>query len=228
VKNPRQSARTLASLLRKLGKPREPLPLEDGDPITVLVMSFLMWDSTTVRANAAYKRLMDRVVDYNDLRVSMPQELVEWIGPRYPQVLDRCQRLRAALRHMYKREHAVSLDRLKDMGRREVKSYLRSLDGITPYVADRVTLLCFDAHCVPVDVRLHRSLVKAGVGDETVEIADMASWLARQVKAAEAVVTHRALQTWADKVGSGTGRAAPTGAPAKKKKKTMTTARKKR
>jgi len=227
VKNPRQSARNLTSLLRKLGKPREPLPLEDGDPITVLVMSFLMWDSTTVRANAAHKRLMDRVVDYNDLRVSMPHELVEWIGPRYPQVLDRCQRLRAALRHMYKREHAVNLDRLKDMARREVKSYLRSLDGIAPYVADRVTLLCFDAHCVPVDVRLHRSLVKAGVGDETVEIADMASWLARQVKAADAVVTHRALQTWADKMGSSTSRATPPRSTTKKKK-TATTARKKK
>jgi endonuclease III len=233
VKNPRQSARNLSSLLRKLGKPRESLPLEDGDPITVLVMSFLMWDSTTARANAAYKRLMDRVVDYNDLRVSMPHELVEWIGPRYPHVLDRCQRLRAALRHMYKREHAVSLDRLKDMGRREVKNYLRSLDGIAPYVADRVTLLCFDAHCVPVDARLHRSLVKVGVGNETDEIADMASWLARQVKAADAVVTHRALQTWSDKVGSSTSRVGLAKASTQKKtttkkKKTMTTARKKR
>ena len=226
MKNPRQSARNLTSVLRKLGKPRKPLPLEDGDPITVLVMSFLMWDSTTARANAAYKRLMDRVVDCNDLRVSMPHELVEWIGPRYPQALDRCQRLRAALRHTYKREHAVNLDRLKDMGRREVKSYLRSLDGIAPYVADRVTLLCFDAHCVPVDARLHRSLVKAGVGDETVEITDMASWLARQIKAADAVVTHRALQTWSDKAGSSTGRAAPARSTTKKTK--ATTARKKR
>ncbi|MHC4080905.1 MAG: HhH-GDP family DNA glycosylase [Planctomycetota bacterium] len=230
MKNPRQSARTLSGLLRKLGKHREPLPLEDGDPITVMVMSFLMWDSTTARASAAYKRLMDRVVDYNDLRVSMPHELVEWVGPRYPLVLERCQRLRAALRHTYKREHAVNLDRLRDMGRREIKSYLRSLDGIAPYVADRVTLLCFDAHCVPVDTRLHRSLVRAGVGDETVEISEMASWLARQVKAAEAVITHRALQAWSDKVGSSTGRAAPARGTSKKKaKKTKaTTTRKKR
>ena len=104
--------------------------------------------------------------------------------------------------------HAVSLDRLREMGRREVKSYLRSLDGIAPYVADRVTLLCFDAHCIPVDARLHRSLVKAGVGDETVEIPDMASWLARQVKAADALATHRALQVWSDRVGSSAARAA--------------------
>jgi endonuclease III len=227
VKNARQSARSLSSLLRKLGKSREPLPLEDGDPVTVLVLSFLMWESTTTRATTAFKRLMDRVVDYNDLRVSMPHEMVEWVGPRYPLALERCQRLRAALRHTYKREHAVSLDRLREMGRREVKSYLRSLDGIAPYVADRVTLLCFDAHCIPVDARLHRSLVKAGVGDETVEIPDMASWLARQVKAADALATHRALQVWSDRVGSGSGRAASAAAPARKKKK-ATTRKKKR
>jgi endonuclease III len=217
VKNARQSAKVLSTLLRKLGRPREPLPLEDGDPVSVMVMSFLMWDATTTRAATAFKRLRERVVDFNDLRVSMPHEMVEWIGPRFPQAAERCQRLRAALRHTYEREHSVNLDRLGDMGRREIKSYLRSLDGIVPYVADRVTLLCFDSHCVPVDTRLHRSLLKVGVGDETVEISDMASWLARQVKAADAVVTHRALQTWSDKVGSGTARAAPTRAPARKK-----------
>jgi endonuclease III len=227
VKNPRQSARNLGGLLRKLGRPRDPLPLEDGDPVTVMVMSFLMWESTTTRASAAYKRLLDHVVDFNDLRVSMPHEMVEWVGPRYPQALERCQRLRAALRHTYKREHAVSLDRLQDMGRREVKSYLRSLDGIAHYVADRVALLCFDAHCIPVDARLYRALVKAGVGDENTEILDMASWLARQVKAADALPTHRALQRWSDGAGSRSARARSTRRPAGKKKKAKT-ARKKR
>jgi endonuclease III len=226
VKNPPHSARNLSGLLRKLGKSWEPLPMEDGDPVTVMVLSFLMWESTTAKAATAFKRLMERVVDYNDLRVSMPHEMVEWIGPRYPLVLERCQRLRAALLHTYKREHAVSLDRLRDLGRREVKSYLRSLDGIAPYVADRVTLLCFDAHCIPVDARLHRALVKAGVGDENVEIFDMASWLSRQVKATDALATHRALQSWSDRVGSGAGRTASASGPAKKKK--ATTARKKR
>ena len=139
MKNPRQSAKNFSSLLKKLGKPKEPLPLEDADPVTVLVMSFLMWDATTARAVTAHKRLMDRVVDYNDLRVSMPHELVDWIGPRYPQALERCQRMRAALRHLYDREHAVNLDRLRELGRREVKTYLRSLDGVAPYVADRKT-----------------------------------------------------------------------------------------
>ncbi len=201
MKNPRESAKRLSALLKKLKKPSGP-PEDNGGPLSVLVKSFLMWDSTTAKAESAFKRITDHVVDFNDLRVSMPQEIVDWIGPRYPQALDRSQRLRAVLRHTYKREHAVSFERLGGMGRREIKRYLRSLDGITPYVADRVTLLCFDAHCIPVDERLRRAMVKAGIAEESIEINELSSWLTRQVPAAEALATHQALQSWADRVGT--------------------------
>ena len=215
MKNPYESAKRFSGLMRRLKKPRA--PQDNGDPVTVLIKSFLMWDCTTTKAEAAYKRIMDRVVDYNDLRVSMPHEIVEWIGPRYPQALERSQRLRAVLRHTFKREHAVSFDRLHTMGRREVKRYLRSLDGIAPYVADRVTLLCFEAHCIPVDERLRASLIKAGIADESVEIADLSSWLTRQVKAAEALPAHLALQAWVDKSGSRSSAARSRSKPTRRK-----------
>ncbi len=203
MKNTPDNSKKLNTLLRRLRKQTPPAESnEPGDPIEVLVKSFLIWESTTTKATAAYKRIMEQVVDFNDLRVSMPHELVEWIGPRYPMALERCQRLRACLRHTFKREHAMSLERLRGMARREVKQYLRSLDGISPYTADRVTLLCFDAHCMPVDDRLRRTLIKEGACEQSIEIADLSSWLARQVKAADGAATHRALQAWSDRVGS--------------------------
>lgn len=227
MKNPQESAKAFATLIRKIGKSPKPVPLEDGDPVSVLVMSFLMWEATSTKATTAYKRLSERVVDFNDLRVSMPDEMVEWIGPRYPMAFDRCQRLRAALRHTYKREHAVSFDRLNGMGRREIKRYLRSLDGIAAYVADRVTLLCYDAHCIPVDDRLRRALVKGGVADESIAIPELGSWLARQVKASDAVDAHRSLQAWSDRVGtSASARTSPrTGKTRRKKTAARQTAR---
>ena len=203
VVNNQDGAKKFAGLLRKLKKPPLPDPDKSNDAVEVLIKSFLISDSTTAKASAAYKRIMDRVVDYNDLRVTMAHEIVEWIGPRYPMAQDRCQRIRAALKHTYKREHAVSLERLHSLGRREVKHYLRSLDGISPYVADRVTLLCFDAHCVPVDERLRQALITAAVCDDTVTVNDLSSWLARQVKAANSTATHYALQAWSDRPGSG-------------------------
>ena len=203
VVNNQDGAKKFAGLLRKLKKSPLPDPEESNDAIEILIKSFLIWDSTTAKASAAYKRIMDQVVDYNDLRVTMSHEIAEWIGPRYPRAQERCQRIRAALQHTYKREHAVSLDRLHNLGRREVKHYLRSLDGITPYVADRVTLLCFEAHCVPVDERLRQALIAAAVCHDTVTVNDLSSWLARQVKAANGTATHHALQVWSDSPGSG-------------------------
>jgi endonuclease III len=202
VVNNQDGAKKFAGLLRKLKKSPLPEPDQSTDAVEVLIKSFLIWDSTTSKASGAYKRIMERVVDYNDLRVTMSHEIVEWIGPRYPRAQERCQRIRAALQHTYKREHAVSLDRLHSLGRREVKHYLRSLDGISPYVADRVTLLCFEAHCVPVDERLRKALITAAVCDDTVTVNDLSSWLARQVKAANSTETHYVLQAWTDRPGS--------------------------
>ncbi len=194
-------ARNFARLLKKITKSPAKPPQDVGDPVAVLVMSFLMWNCTSSKAATAYKRLMDHIVDFNDLRVSMPHEMVELIGSRYPLALERCQRMRATLRHTYKREHAVSLERLAGLPKREIKNYARSLDGIDPYVADRVTLLCFGTHSIPVDNRLRRALVGADACEESMETIALGSWLARQVKAADALDSHYALQAWVDRVG---------------------------
>ena len=73
----------------------------DG-PVAVLVMSFLMWQATSVKAAAAFDRLSDATVDFNDLRVTLPHEIVDLIGPRYPMALERAERLRTVLRDVAK------------------------------------------------------------------------------------------------------------------------------
>src|SRR5438552_5300201 len=119
-----------------------------------MVFSFLLWESTTDKAMAGYARLFEHLVDFNDLRVSLPHETAEILGPRYPRVLDRCQRLRAALRTIYIREHAVHLNILKDTGKRDARKYIESLEGIVPFVASRVLVLSFETHAIPVDDQL--------------------------------------------------------------------------
>ena len=216
MKPPAEFSRNFSRLLKQITKARLPEPPAQTEPVDVLVMSFLLWDSTTTKAAGAYKRVCDRVVDFNDLRVTMPKEIVEFIGPRYPMALERAERLRAALRDTYSREHAMSLNRLFDLGKRDAKKYLRSLDGIAPYVADRVTLLCFDGNCIPVDERLRRSLAHEGVCEEAAEIGELATWLSRHVKAADAAGTHCALQQWSDRIGGARRSTAARGSSARK------------
>jgi endonuclease III len=208
VKSAADPAKNLRSLLKKIGtvEPPEELPGSD-DPLGVLVMSFLMWEASTEKAVAAFRRLMEGVVDYNALRVCMPHETVELIGDRYPKVLERCQRMRACLRDIYLREHSVDLSRLATCGKRDVRKFIESLEGMPPYVAARVLLLCYDTHAVPVDEQLRGQLLKASAADEELDVPDLAIWLSRQIKANVSLPTHYALQSWVEQqVKSSRGR----------------------
>lgn len=216
VKNTTAAAKKLSGLLKKIGPVEPPAFPNAGDPVAVLITSMLLWESTTDKALSAYIRIMEQVVDYNDLRVCMPHEIVDLIGPRYPRALDRAQRLRAILRNIYLREHAMKLDRLPTTGKREVKKYIESLEGIVPYAAARVQLLSFETHGIPVDDQLRTQLIEAGVCEASTEVPELANWLASQVKQGEAAITHHALQSWVDELGEGAK--VPKKSPSRSKK----------
>jgi hypothetical protein len=201
VKSTIDCTKNFAALLKKLGPaPARQLP-DAGDPVAVLVMSFLLWDSTTDKALAAYERIRAGCVDFNELRVCLPHESIELLGQRYPKVIERAQRLRATMNDIFNREHAMHLNRLKELGKREVKTYLDSLEGMVPYVSARMLLLCFNSHAIPVDDQLREALIAAEAADEKSTVADLVTWLARHVKAEEGEAAHFALQAWVERGG---------------------------
>jgi len=201
VKNTNACARKFASLLKRVMKnapAQEPAFPDADDPVAVLIQSFLLWESETEGALACYERLRDGFVDYNDLRVSLPYEIVRITGQTDPRALDRSQRLRAVLNDIYRREHAVNLDRLRECGKRDVRKYLDDLEGMVLFVAARTALLAFDSHAVPVDDQLRAQLIEEEAAEEGVDLAELAQWLSRQVKAADGRAAHFALQAWSD------------------------------
>jgi hypothetical protein len=201
VKNASPCAKRLTALLNKLPAADLPEMPDADDPVAILVQSFLMWEWNTDAALAAYGRVNDAIIDFNDLRVSMPHEIESWLGPDDPLAIERAQRLRASLRNIFLREHAISLDALKSAGKREVRRYIESLEGAPPYVAARVMLLAFNVHAVPLDEQLRGRLIEAGAADESADVPELANWLARQIKATNGRATHAALQAWIDRVG---------------------------
>ena len=127
----------------------------------------ILTSSTTPRpaasaAQEALAALQDEFVDYNEMRIGMSDELAELLPKRYPLAGERCQRLRAALNTVFQREHRLSLASLAESPKRESRAYLDSLEGITPFVASRVTLLGLGAHAFPVDQRLVAVLAEGG------------------------------------------------------------------
>ncbi len=226
MKSHEASAKNLSALLRRLGKPATAACPDAADPVAVLIQSFFLWESTTDEAIAAYAAMKKQFVDYNELRVSLPYEVVGHLGLRDRRALDRCQRLRAVLTDLFKREHEVTMKRLPMLGKREVRKYLDELEGMVPYVAARLSLLCFDTHSIPVDDRLRDLLIQEGIADPAMDVNELSAWVSRHVKAGQGPHVHRALQAWGDRV---TERLAGDGAPSKRRpapKRARTVARK--
>lgn len=177
-----------------------PEPVLDADQpvLNEFLRSFLIWDAGIPAARVAARRLADRIVDFNDLRVCLPDDLRSLLGADYPLADERAQRLRVALSDLTRRTHTVSLEHLGTMSKRDARAYLDSLEGVPPYVSARVVLLAFGVHAMPVDRRTHARLVEAGAVPEDWSTDDAADHIQRRFKAGELLGAHLGLQTWAD------------------------------
>jgi len=80
------------------------------DPVTQLVIGFLMWEASSLLADEALRTLHREFVDFNELRIALPVEVAELLGPHYPRALERADRLHAALNDLYAREQTLRAD----------------------------------------------------------------------------------------------------------------------
>ncbi len=207
-------ARKFASLVKKLRQAYEPEPVEPVDPVTQVILGFLEWESTRKKSIEAYRRVMSVMVDNNDVRVTHDHDLVALIGPDYPRVTERVARLRDVLQEVFRREHATNLNSLGKCSKKQVRAYLDTLPGMTPYVSAQVLLLCFDAHAIPVDETLADLLKQQAVVDPDASLEEIAAFIERQVKAGQGHDTHQLLRAWVD---AGTRRVKVVTAGARKK-----------
>lgn len=198
-------AKKLSALLKKLranygetaaDKSGEGRPAEIDPLLWQLVFSFLAWESSVAKAAAVSKKLHGAVVDYNEMRVCLANELAGLIGDRYPRGLERASRLRSTLNDLYRREHSVTLSPAAALPKREARVYLESLDGTPGYVASRLLLLSFGGHAFPVDERMYLSLLEEDAAPPDLSLTDAAGWMERQFRAGEAAPAYLLIEAW--------------------------------
>ena len=194
----KKQEKAFATVLKKAQSAWSGEEADEIEPIAELVFSFLMWNATAKQADTAFGKIMAQVVDLNELRVSLTNEIIDMIGVRYPDANHRVIRMLQSMMEIFDREHDYKMGSLPARSKREQREYLDTLPGMTPFVAARVSLLSFGAHAMPVDDRLLTLLIKAGVFEPETTPADAESWLIRQVKAGDAMEAYLALQEWAD------------------------------
>ncbi len=140
--------KTLISQLRaKLGQAPAPQP---GDPVTQLILGILSRDTPESKAQDGLERLRGMVVDYNELRVIPALELTEVLSD-FPDARFKCEDISRALNKIFAIEHAVDLEPLHALNKRDLLEYLEKIDGTEAYSRARVRLLGLRQHAIPLD-----------------------------------------------------------------------------
>lgn len=199
--------RKLAALLRGLraahgelaAEPWLPPPADGHDPlIHQFIYSFLLWEWRAGPAAVALDRLLRTVVDANELRVCLPEEIAAAAGDTTPHAIERASRMRAALNEVYRREHIVTLAPAAALAKRDARAYLESLEGVPAFVAARMVLLALGGHAFPLDDRLHAALDAEQALPPALPLADAAGWLERHFHAGEAAPAYLLMEAWLD------------------------------
>ncbi len=185
MKNATKHAESLKSLHRRLAKEHKPVERKPIDPLQALVRGAMSFDVPEAKVDEVMTHIEKEFVDLNELRVATDLEIQELLGARYPQIEKRVAMITLALNAIFEREHTMSLNRLRDLSRRDARQFLRDLPEMHPFVEAYVMLFAFDAPAAPLDDAMLSRLKDEGVVDASATIEDAQKFVEHHIKAEE-------------------------------------------
>src|SRR2546423_11075933 len=185
MKNATKYADTLRSFTRKMIRDRKAPPKEAQPALKALVRGAMSYDVTDHKAEEAMKHIDREFVDLNELRVATELEVQEMLGQRYPKIEERVTMITQALNNIFEREHTLSLNRLKEVGRGDARQFLRELPEIHPFVEAYVMLYAFDGHTFPIDQSMLETLADEDVVEEGTSLEDAQKFVEHHLKETE-------------------------------------------
>ena len=185
MKNATKHADELKSLLRKLWKEHKPQPSEPVPPMRALVHGAMSYDLPDATALEAMKHIDREYVDLNELRVATELELIEVFSERYPAIEQRVTLFLLALNGIFDKEGLLTIERVKELNKRDIRQFLRDLPGMHPFVEAYTMLYGFDSSAFPIDDTMLDYLVEQEILEEGTTLHDAQKFIENQLKSDE-------------------------------------------
>jgi endonuclease III len=194
MKNATKHAEELRSLIKRLMKEHKPEAVEPQEPLRALVRGAMSYDVPDGKASDAVKAIEREFVDLNEFRVATDLEIQELLGQRYPQIEKRVALITQSLNNIFEREHTLSLDRLRSIGKKETRQFLRELPESNPFVEAYVMLFAFEGHAMPLDSEMLAALIDEEILEEGTTLEDAQKFVEHNIKADECADVYACLR----------------------------------
>ena len=179
------------SLKRKYPKIQ---PVTHDDLVEALIYSIVSETLTARAAQTAMKRLAENFVDFNDLRVSRSEEIIETLGEDTPETKQIASSLTRALAAVFNRYNTLSLEALKNIGKRPAKQALGQMDGTSRFVVNYCVLTALHGHAIPLTGRMLEYLRDDELVHPDADEQEIEGFLTRQIPARNGYEFYRLLR----------------------------------
>ena len=187
MKNSKEYSKKIKKLFSELKRNSKKVKKEEyDDPIEALVYASISEHTTVSTANAAYKRIFRHFVDFNDLRVSRAEEVIDVLGAVGTDIEKIVKTLKSPLQAVFNKYDRPSLVDLNEMGKRQAREILGKLESINPFVVDYVVLTALKGHAIPLTGRMIEYLRAGDYICPDSNEKDVTSFLERQITASNA------------------------------------------
>ena len=195
MKNSKDYAPRLQKLYRGLKRAHSKVETTTyEDPIEALIYGVVSERLSESAAKKAMKGFRETFVDWNDLRVSRAEEIVEVLREDTANSRDTASSLTMVLRAVFDEYHALDLHALKKIGKRPAKKMIEDLEGADHFAVSYCMLTALQGHAIPLTSKMTTYLRQNDVVDPEADAHDIEGFLTRQVAAKNAYEFYRLLR----------------------------------
>lgn len=187
MKNSKKYAQSIQKLFRSLKRKGPKVKKVRYDDIhEALVQAIVLEHMTETSANAAFKRFGDYFVDYNDMRVSRPEEIIEMLGEDKETTRKIASCVLAVMSGLFRKYNTINLESLRKTGKRQAKTLLEKFEGVSKFCVDYCMLTALDSHAIPLTETMVQYLRENELVDPDADIAEIEGFLTRQISSSNA------------------------------------------
>ena len=151
--------------------------------VDAVVYAIISAELSERAAESAIKRFAEYFVDWNDLRVSRAEEILEVVGESGPAGRDVASAITRVLQGIFNGYNEVSLEALRRIGKRPARQALEKIDGINRFAVDYCMLTSLQGHAIPLTKRMLEYLRTNDLVDPEADEQQIAGFLAKQISA---------------------------------------------
>ena len=157
------------------------------EPVDALVYAIISENMSETETQSAIKRFADHFVNWNDLRVSRAEEIIEVLGADTSVTRNIASTLTMALGTVFNKYNMVSLKALTRIGKRPARQVLEEIiDGTSRFVVNFCCLTSLQAHAIPLTRKMTEFLRSNEMVHPTADEQQIEGFLTKQISAENA------------------------------------------